>query len=153
MNIRRNGAKGLGPYRPKWRKYILEQILKAQKEIQENDPFVSLITNQELVAIQVIWYRDNIFEYDVASIFKQTMGNKFEAVAEIDTSLKQEKEMLLKSCGEKKEEFDLINDLLALQHSKILMMNKWGLQKDLEKRLEEHLYPKKEYEYQPNIDQ
>jgi len=145
MGRRRNGSAGLGPYRPKWRKYILEQILEAQKIIQKDNPFVSLITNQELVAIQVTWYRDNIFDNDVSEIYNRILGKEFALSSEIDQSLKKEKDVLLESCDNSKEVFKLINDLLTLQHSKILMMNKWGLQKDLESKLEEHLYPKKEH--------
>ncbi len=147
MNRRRNNAPGLGAYHPKWRKYILEQVLKAQKEIQIEQPGISLITNQELVAIQVTWYRDYIFEYDVPTIYKNIFGKKFRFETEIDKNLKKEKEILLRSCGNDEEDFKLINKLLSLQKSKVLLMNNWGLQKDLEKQLEEHLYPTKEYVY------
>jgi DNA sulfur modification protein DndC len=147
MNTRRNGAAGVGPYQPKWRKYILEQVLKAQKIIQEEQPNISLISNQELVAIQVTWYRDDIFEYDITAIYRDIFQKEFSFADEIDQSLKQEKALLLKSCRENKEDFNLINDLLALQKAKIILMNNWGLQKDLENKLEEHLYPSRDYVY------
>jgi len=147
MNTRRNGAKGLGPYRPKWRKHVLEQILKAQKEIQKEQPKLALISNQELVAIQVTWYRDNIFEYDVPTIYKEIFGKKFRYTEEIDQNIRREKDLLLESCKNNVADFKLINDLLSLQKSKVLLMNNRGLQKDLERKLEEHLYPSKEYVY------
>lgn len=145
MNTRRNGATGLGPYHPVWRKYILTEVLKAQKIIQEEQPNVVLINHQELVAIQVTWYRDNIFEYNIGELYFDIFGKEFQFGSEIDENLKKEKTLLLESCKEEKGDFKLINDLLALQKSKVLLMNNWGLQKDLEKKLEEHLYPSKAY--------
>jgi DNA sulfur modification protein DndC len=147
MTTRRNGAPGLGPYHPKWRKYILEQILLAQREIQNEGKTNVLITNQELVAIQVTWYRDNIFEYDIPTIYRKIFGKKFQFADDIDRNIKKEKELLLESCNKDSDDFQLINELLSLQKSKILLMNNWGLQKDLEKKLEEHLYPSKDYVY------
>jgi len=43
---------------------------------------------------------------------------------------------LEKICGDNKEDYGLIYDLLALQNSKSLMMRNYGLQNDLEVRLE-----------------
>ena len=147
MNTRRNGASGLGPYHPKWRKYILEQILIAQKEIQETQPRMFLITNQELVAIQVTWYRDFIFKYEVPEIYREIYGKKFKFSNQIDHNLRKEKQLLFESCKNNDDDCRLINELLSLQKSKTLLMNNWGLQKDLEKQLEEHLYPSKDYVY------
>ena len=147
MDKRRNNADGLGPYHPKWRKHILEQILKAQKVIQEEQPNVHLITNQELVAIQVIWYRDYIYEYDISKMYSTIYNKKFQFGEEIDRAILREKELLLESCENDKKDFALINDLLSLQKTKVLLMNNRGLQKDLERKLEEHLYPTKKYVY------
>jgi len=149
MRKRRNNADGIGPYEPKYRKQILEQILKAQQIIQKEQPHISLITNQELVAIQVIWYRDYIYEdnYDVAKIYSSIFEKEFQFKEDIDQSIKREKEILLESCGKNKEDFRLINDLLSLQKSKVLLMNNRGLQRDLERKLEEHLFPSKDYVY------
>lgn len=141
MPVRRNGAPGIGPYWPKWRKYILEQVLKAQKIIQEEQPNMVLVSNQELVGIQVTWYRDNIFEYDIATIYREIFNKDFAFANQIDKSLKREKDLLLESCDDT-DDFKLINELLTLQKSKVILVNKWGLQKDLESKLEDHLYPR-----------
>ena len=64
MPQRRNGTdavNGMGPYKPSYRAFVLERLLQAQKEIQIEKPYTELITNQELIAIQTIWYRDFIF--------------------------------------------------------------------------------------------
>jgi len=147
MGTRRNGAKGLGPYHPKWRRFILHSLLKAQKAIDEEKTGYKLITNQELVAIQVTWHRDDIFEYSVAEIYKEVFGKDFAFQSEIDQTILKEKELLKESCSPDEGDYKLINQLLTLQKSKTILMNKWGLYKDLENKLDEYLEPTKEYVY------
>jgi len=147
MNKRRNGAEGLGPYKPKWRKYILEQLLIAQREIDEQKTGYKLITNQELVAIQVTWHRDDIFEYSVSDLYKEVYKKEFAFKDKINKALAKEKEMLLESCGNDEEQYKLINELLTLQKSKTILMNRWGLHKDLENKLDEFIEPTKNYVY------
>lgn len=50
---------------------LLKQVLIAQKEIQKEKPHVELITNQELIAIQVVWHRDLSFDYKVSEIYNK----------------------------------------------------------------------------------
>lgn len=72
MPQRRNGTdavNGMGPYLPQYRASVLNRLLKAQKEVQKEKPHVELITNQELIAIQTIWYRDFIFDQKVSYIY------------------------------------------------------------------------------------
>lgn len=149
MPVRRNGSKGLGPYWPHIRKKILEMVLNAQKEVQKTHPRTTLITYQELVAIQVTWFRDHIFEHEVARIYNGIFDSKFVLSDSAARRLQREKEILRESC-EDDEHFKLINDLLSLQKNKILLMNNRGLQKDLENRLEQFLDPKKQYDYKTN---
>jgi len=146
MKTRRNGAPGIGPYHPKWRKYILKNLLKAQLEIDKQKSGFKLISNQELVAIQVIWHRDDIFEYSVADIYKSVFKKEFAFQSEIDQSIVKEKKLLRKVCRSE-DDYTLINQLLTLQKSKTIMMRKHGLQKDLENKLEEFIDPSREYVY------
>ncbi len=139
MPVRRNFDEGMGPYWPKWRKHILELILKAQREIKEEQPDTELINYQELVAIQVIWHRDFIFDYSVAEIYNEIFDKEIAIEAETE-SLRLEKELLKASCKEEGD-FNLINNLLKAQRNKILLVKKNGLQSDLENILEEYLYP------------
>ncbi len=150
MPVRRNGAEGLGPYWPWFRKEILTDILKAQKTIQEEHPATKLITYQELVAIQIIWYRDQIFDYDISSIYNEIFDKKITISDKTAKRLKHENDLLQGVCNENEGHFELINDLLSLQKNKVLLMNKKGLQKDLENRLEEFIYPSKKYVYKGN---
>jgi DNA sulfur modification protein DndC len=148
MEIRRNGEPGLGPYKPMWRKYILEFVLNAQKKIQSENPDLQLISYQELAAIQVTWNRDFIFEYNVSEIYNHVFGRNIE-FNEVGENIKQEKQ-LLKSNTENESDYNLINKLLKAQKNKILLTNRWGLQNDLDNLLEEEIYPTYTHVYQKN---
>ena len=122
-----------GPYLPEKRAFMLEKLLQAQKEVQQEDPNLILINYQELVAIQVTWHRDSIFDYNVAEIYNavyQTQMSK----EEFSDEQVFEKDLLKQVC-ESEEDFKLINELLELQKSKIILVNKYGIQSDLDNHL------------------
>ena len=130
---------GLGPYKPFYRAEFLEKLLTAQKEIQTGHPDMeNLISYQELVGIQVIWYRDGIFTFKVADIYQKVFGKKIHIEGENEQMIK-EKEMLKEACNSSPNDFELINELLALQKTKTILMNNRGLQNDIENHLEKHI--------------
>ena len=135
-NRRRGGQEGIGPYTPEARAMFLEKLLQAQFEIQKNEPEMVLINYQELVAIQVTWYRDNLFKNKVSDIFNLIYGTQLSFENE-DEKLLKEKELLKSVCIEQPEDYDLLGDLLTLQKTKTILMNKRGLQNDLENRIEQ----------------
>ena len=49
----------------------MRELLDIQKEVQKERPHVTLITNQELIAIQVMWNRDLEFDFTVGDIYKR----------------------------------------------------------------------------------
>lgn len=141
MPKRRNGAdaiNGMGPYTPKYRATVLEKVLSAQKEIQIDRPHVELITNQELVAIQTLWYRDLIFNYTVSNIYHNNYNTNLNMEKQ---NKKQEKELelLKKSCKKNTKDFELIQELLMLQKNKALLNKKRGLKSDIENKIEEYI--------------
>jgi DNA sulfur modification protein DndC len=141
MPERRNGTKainGFGPYTPKYRASLLKRLLEAQKKVQKDKPHIELITNQELVAIQTIWYRDFIFNYKISKIYRQAYKIKLDMK---DRNEKHEKELelLKKSCKENPKDFELIQELLTLQKNKSLLNKKRGLKDDIEKRIEQYI--------------
>ncbi len=141
MPKRRNGAdaiNGMGPYTPKYRATVLEKVLSAQKEIQIDRPHVELITNQELVAIQTLWYRDLIFNYTVSNIYHNNYNTNINMEKQ---NKKQEKELelLKKSCEKNSRDFELIQELLMLQKNKALLNKKRGLKSDIENKIEEYI--------------
>ena len=136
QSTRRDGSKGIGPYEMEKRAYILEELLKAQKEVNEQEPDLSLINYQELVAIQVTWFRDNDFHHSVADIYNKVYGTNL-SNKDFEDHLIFEKEILKESCAENPEDYQLINELLELQKAKTIMVKARGLQNDLENRLDQ----------------
>lgn len=142
MVTRRNGQAAItedghnqGNYTPAYRAKKLRELLELQREIQKERPLTELITNQELIAIQVYWYRDGIFDYRVGEIFTKIYGRELEIEnANFDNSI--EKKLLKTVCASNEKDYELINNLLTLQHSKTLLLTNYGLQNDLEKRIE-----------------
>jgi DNA sulfur modification protein DndC len=53
--------------------------------------------------------------------------------------LKEEAELLKKSCTQEPKDVELIQDLLALQKTKTLMIRKRGLQSDIDNRLNQFI--------------
>ena len=102
-----------------------------QKETQQYRSSIDLITSQELIAIQVMWYRDGNFTKTVNDIYNEVYGYDLQN----DNIGLQERLMLERACNNS-QHYQLIQELLALQKNKILLMKKLGLQNDLESRLD-----------------
>ena len=138
-STRRNGqlavdefGHNMGNYTMDYRIQLLKELLQIQKDTQSFRSSIDLITNQELIAIQVIWYRDGNFKTTVNDIYNEVYGYN---VPNSNVGL-QERLLLEKACAERPKHFQLIQDLLALQKNKVLLMRKYGLTTDLESRLE-----------------
>jgi DNA sulfur modification protein DndC len=152
LATRRNGQEAVtedghnqGNYSPEYRARKLRELLELQKEIQKTKPLTELITNQELIAIQVYWYRDGIFDFKVGEIFAKIYGRDIETEnANIQNSI--EKKLLKSVCSSNENDYELINNLLTLQHSKTLLLTNYGLQNDIEKRIEEFVKEEAKYE-------
>jgi len=142
-NTRRNGQEAIrddgtfnGNYNPQYRYQILKDLLTVQKEVQRERPYVTLINNQELIAIQVIWNRDGIFDFTVGKLYKEIFDKDINTnnIKSLDDT---ERRILRDVCKEDKEYYNLIDNLIALQETKTLMISKYGLHNDVEKRIED----------------
>jgi DNA sulfur modification protein DndC len=138
---RRNGQEGIGPYLPQYRALFLQKLLEAQKLVQESQPDMQLITHQELVAIQLAWFRDFYFKRKVSDIYNEINKTQIE-MSKQEEKVKQEVDLLKDSCKGDEKQVELIQELLALQKSKSLMMKKRGLQSDIESRIQNFLSDK-----------
>lgn len=136
--VRRNNQPGKGPYTEWVRAMYLEKVLEAQYEIQQEQPEMELIRYQELVAIQLAWYRDSFFRYKVSEIYNR-IYKKDLAMGDHEEKKKKEEELLRKSCNNNDRDFLLIQGLLKLQKTKTLMKNKRGMQEDIQSIIEEFL--------------
>jgi len=137
-NTRRDGSpavNNLGTYKEMYRASILKRVLETQKEVQKTKSHVELITNQELIAIQAIWNRDLFFDRRISQIYNEVF--KTDLIME-DKNNRQEKEheLLMEACDNETKDFELIQDLLELQKTKVLLIRKRGLQSDIENRLD-----------------
>lgn len=126
-----NNGHNQGNYTIKYRQQILKELLEVQKTTQQHRGSIELITQQELIAIQILWYRDGYFAPTVNDIYNNVYGYDIPN----DQIPLDERILLEKSCKEESH-YQLIQELLALQKSKNLMMRKYGLQNDIEHQLE-----------------
>jgi DNA sulfur modification protein DndC len=126
-----------GPYTFETRVEILRRILKAQKSLEETEG-IELITHQEMVLIQYHWFRDCFFRTKVSDIYNRIYKTKLD-MGKHEEKFKQEADLLRKSCKQEPKDLELIQDLLALQKTKTLMIKKRGLQADIENRLDQFI--------------
>ena len=139
---RRNGQHAVdedghnkGNYTVVYRASLLKKLLTLQKEIQKERPHVVLINNQELIAIQVTWNRDGYFEHKVGEIYRKVYGKELRTnnLKSLDAT---ERRILKEICTDEIDYYHLIDNLITLQESKSLMISKYGLHNDVEKRIE-----------------
>ena len=102
------------------------QIKFQNKKVIDSMKYTVRCIKDAYPTIEVQTFKDSIFK------------KKFSFESEIDKSLVHEANLMLKSCAGNEKDAELIHDLLELQRAKVLLMNNRGLQKDLEKSLEEH---------------
>ncbi|WP_282085287.1 DNA phosphorothioation system sulfurtransferase DndC [Aquimarina algiphila] len=141
--VREDGT-NWGPYWPWYRHQKLKQLLEIQKEIQKERPHISLISNQELIAIQVTWNRDLYFDKTVGDLYRDIFDKDI-STNESNSLNNTEKRILKEICEGEMSYYHLIDNLIALQETKTLMVSKYGLHNDIEKRIERFVNPK-EYE-------
>lgn len=143
MPFRRNGRPAIndmGSYTFAYRASMLKRLLQTQKLLQEHDPEIKLISDQELIAIQVNWYRDFNFSYSVSDIYNSIY--KTSLVMDENSKNKLEADLMREVCKDNPEEGELIEQLLLLQKSKSLMKRRHGLPNDIETRLKEFIKKK-----------
>ena len=136
LPFRRDGRPAIndmGPYVFSYRASMLKRLLQVQKTLQEHDPQIKLISDQELIAIQVNWYRDFNFGYSVSDIYNSIY--KTSLVMDENSKNKLEADLMREVCKDNPEEGELIEQLLLLQKSKSLMKRRHGLPNDIETRL------------------
>ena len=143
---RRNGqaavdAEGhnMGNYTFEYRKDMLKRLLILQRDLQKIKPHMELISNQELVAIQINWFRDGFFTPKVTDIFNDV----YNRTMPFENMQYQERLLLEQVCKDSPEDYHLINDLVSLQKSKTILMNNNGLQGDIERRLDNYINERK----------
>jgi DNA sulfur modification protein DndC len=137
-----NEEGNIGNYEEHYRYEILKDLLEIQKQIQIERPHITLINNQELIAIQVIWNRDMYFDKTVGELYKKIYDKEINT--QKNQSLNDTENRIIKEvCSDTPEYFGLISNLIDLQQTKTLMITKYGLHNDIEKRIEKFAIEKK----------
>jgi len=132
--VREDGSNN-GTYEELYRYEILKDLLTVQKEIQDEKPHITLINNQELIAIQVIWNRDGYFDYTVGDLYKR-IYNKEISTSNMKALDDTERRIVKEICKEEPGYYQLIDNLISLQETKTLLISKYGLHNDIENRIE-----------------
>jgi len=145
MSFRRNGQEAVtedghnqGSYTEDYKAKLLKEVLTAQHEVQKYKPEVELITNQELVAIQVIWHRELYFKYQVSDIYNNIYNKGIDMKVK-DEKIQKEIDLLKTVCNDKSSDFELIQELLIMQKNKALLNRKRGLKDDMERVIEKYI--------------
>lgn len=140
MQFRRDGRRAvndMGPYIFSYRAKILSRLLEVQHKLQQRDSKIKLISDQELIAIQVNWYRDFNFGYQVSEIYNSIYNESFKMDEKAKNKL--EADLMREICIDNPDEGELIEQLLLLQKSKSLMQRRRGLKNEIESRLKEFI--------------
>ncbi|MBI9055109.1 MAG: DNA phosphorothioation system sulfurtransferase DndC [Bacteroidales bacterium] len=147
---RRNGQVAIdeegnyqGNYTAQYRAKKLRELLELEQIVQIKRPHINLITNQELIAIQVTWNRDGIFEHKVGDIYRKVY-NKELSTNNLKALDATERRILKEICGDETEYYHLIDNLVTLQESKSLLISKYGLHNDVENRIDDFVNPKEQ---------
>lgn len=128
---RRNGQKGIGPFTMETRKSVLEKLLSMEKQIGQ-----SLITTQELVAIQYQWNYDGNFQDSVSEIFNRVKGGKLVMPKNPTENRRQEEyDILDEVCEEKNVNAEHIKELLEVERSKLSFLRRHGMIQDLKTKI------------------
>ncbi len=144
MPLRRDGrpaVNAMGPYTFSYRALMLKGLLNVQKTLQEHDSQIKLISDQELIAIQVNWYRDFNFGYSVSEIYNSIYKTSLNMEENIKNKL--EADLMREVCKDNPEEGELIEQLLLLQRSKSLMKRRHGMSNEIENRIKDYINNKK----------
>lgn len=137
--LRRDGRKavnGMGSYNFAYRAKMLEGLLNVQRELQQHHPEIKLISDQELISIQMNWYRDFNFAHQVSEIYNKIYHSSLD-MKEDKTNNQLEADLLRETCQENPEECDLITNLLRFQKGKALMQRRHGLKDGIKSYLED----------------
>ena len=145
QSTRRNGQIAVsedgtnqGNYTPNYRYSILKRLLNIQKEVKKTKPYINLITNQELIAIQVLWNRDLIFEKTVSKLYKEIFGGEilnssFKSISNI------ERRILKEECENDLNVYNIIDNLISAQQTKSLLVSNYGLNNEIEKVIQSNI--------------
>lgn len=131
MDRRRNGVPGKGPFTIDARSYVLESLLKIQKDTENH-----LISNQELKAIQVIWNMDG-FNKNVYDVYNKVYQTNLNYTMNEKDKIKLELSESLKELSDKNNaDFNKLQVLLNVVADKNILSKRVGIQSTIKNLFE-----------------
>lgn len=128
---RRNGQKGLGPFTMDTRRSILERLLSMEGVIG-----MSLISTEELIAIQYQWNYDGSFGEPVSSIFERIKGGNLTMPQNPAEDRRREEYAILEEvCAEKGVNAEHIKELLEVERAKLNFLRRRGVYEDIKTKI------------------
>lgn len=126
-------GRNIGTYSVAYRIELLKKLLCLQADLNSKGHSISLIKQQELIAIQINWYRDGFFEQSVYDLINNNKSIDFKHKSDSDVN------DIISSICETSEEATMIRNLVHLQASKSILVNKYGISKDIETLLDKYI--------------
>ena len=129
-----------GNYTMEYRQNLLKELLEVQQIVRKMKPSITLISSQELAAIQTLWNMDLFHSKKVSDIYGEVTGTKlkFDYTRGVNS---KEQTILKQECKEQPEIYNTIMDLLAVQETKAFLLNNYRIRNDLEKVLDSYAQP------------
>lgn len=114
---RRNGQKSIGPFKLGTRKELLEKLLATEKNLKKQLAGKTLISDEELVQLQIEWLNDGDFFESAIKLAKKYGRNiHYESVKAFN---EDEQDFIDKICSEEKDPInkELIDHIMQCEHS------------------------------------
>ena len=148
VGIVRDGTRlSYGPYKLKWRKTFLKELLSAQKKIQEERPEIafSAISIDELEMIRQIWRKEeHDWQDSVPGIYKDVYDEDYPRTTEDGVAFTLADHQLLEKHCESAMQLDLIARLIDLERNMEGMSRRAGIINKINKIFNEEWRPEKE---------
>ncbi len=132
MNRSRDNKDHIGPFNFETRAELLEKLLEIEEKTK-----VSLISKNELAAIQTQWNYDGSFKYSVNDIYFKVKKQNIIQDFELTKKRKEEELTLLKEVAEKHGvNADHIRELLMTEKEFVSFLRRRNIYTDIQKKIE-----------------
>lgn len=112
---RRNGQKSIGPFKLQTRKELLQKLLETEQSLKTELAGKTLISNEEIVQVQVEWLNDGDFFESAINLAKKYNRNvNYESVKAFNEN---EQEYIAGICKENNINKELIDHIMQCEHS------------------------------------
>ena len=133
-SIRRNGLPGMGPFKIETRKEILTKLLQASKDAE-----LSLISKDELAAIQVLWYYDGAMNNDVEEIYYRIFQEEATFMqTQTRVKIQEDREILKNVCENNGVDSDFLHSLIAIEENNQMYLRRPNIFENLKLHIDTH---------------